>query len=54
MSLPRVLLRLAAVLTAQTAVAAPQTTLVLSGAVRDFQRSHPDFDVMPIRERVSY
>ncbi len=31
-----------------TSVAAGPATIYLSGVVRDFQRSHADFDVMPI------
>ena len=48
MSHPRVFFCLLAVLATQTAMAAAPTTLDLSGVVRDFKRSHPDFDVMPI------
>jgi len=43
----RVSLCLLAAFATQTTMAAP-TTLDLSGVVRDFKRSHPDFDVMPI------
>ncbi len=46
-------LRIAAVLGLLTiilvqTVSADPTTIHLAGVVRDFQRSHPDFDVMPI------
>ncbi len=47
MSQLRAVLTVLTVITAQTALAQP-TTVELSGVVRDFKRSHPDFDVMPI------
>jgi fibro-slime domain-containing protein len=48
MSHTRVFVHLLAALAAQSALASAPTTLKLSGVVRDFQRAHPDFDVLPI------
>ncbi len=41
-------LALLTIISAQTVATAQPATVYLSGVVRDFQRSHPDFDVMPI------
>jgi len=41
-------LALLTIISAQTVAASPPATIYLSGVVRDFHRSHPDFDVMPI------
>jgi len=41
-------LALLTIISAQAVVAAPPATIYLSGVVRDFQRAHADFDVMPI------
>lgn len=41
-------LGLLTIILVQSVTAVPMTTIHLTGVVRDFQRSHPDFDVMPI------
>ncbi len=48
MSHTRVFVHLLTALAAQSALASAPTTIMLSGVVRDFQRAHPDFDVLPI------
>ena len=44
----RVLLSLLTIASAQTALAAQPSSIELAGVVRDFEREHPDFDVVPI------